>query len=154
MEDVICLVPFPTSEGFHRPLTSKLCWCPFSSVPHVSDRQELHNNWSSGILHPGPSESGLALQWRNSGSPIEQSVAHGTFISAPRYASAWKQRKRHGVVRKSSNAHSVRKYKNGCTHAVSELKRISRFRCFSIPWFSSCSLERYLSHTPCVGEGE
>ena len=34
------------------------------------------------------------LQWRNSGSPIERSVAHGTLISAPRYASAWKQRKR------------------------------------------------------------
>ena len=34
------------------------------------------------------------LQWRNSGSPIEWSVAHGTLISAPRYASAWKQCKR------------------------------------------------------------
>ena len=34
------------------------------------------------------------LQWRNSGSPIERYVAHGTLISAPRYASAWKQRKR------------------------------------------------------------
>ena len=30
----------------------------FSSVPHVSDRLELHNNnWASWILHPGPSES-------------------------------------------------------------------------------------------------
>ena len=32
--------------------------------------------------------------WPNSGSPIERSVAHGTLISSPRYASAWKQRKR------------------------------------------------------------
>ena len=31
---------------------------PVSSVPHVSDRLELHNNnWASGILHSGPSES-------------------------------------------------------------------------------------------------
>ena len=31
---------------------------PVFSVPHVSDRLELHNNnWASGILHPGPSES-------------------------------------------------------------------------------------------------
>ena len=31
---------------------------PVSSVPHVSDRLELHNNnWAFGILHPGPSES-------------------------------------------------------------------------------------------------
>ena len=31
---------------------------PVSSVPHVFGRLELHNNnWASGILHPGPSES-------------------------------------------------------------------------------------------------
>ena len=41
-----------------RPQTAKLRWCLFSSVPHVSDRLELHNNnWASGILHPGLSES-------------------------------------------------------------------------------------------------
>ena len=41
-----------------RPLTANLHWRPFSSVPHVSDRLELHNNnWASWILHPGPSES-------------------------------------------------------------------------------------------------
>ena len=40
-----------------RPLTAKLRWRPFSSVPHVSDRLELHNNWASWILHPGPSGS-------------------------------------------------------------------------------------------------
>ena len=41
-----------------RPLTANLRWSPFSSVPHVSDHLELHNNnWASGILHPGPSES-------------------------------------------------------------------------------------------------
>ena len=31
---------------------------PVSSVPHVSDRLELHNNnWASRSQHPGPSES-------------------------------------------------------------------------------------------------
>ena len=41
-----------------RPLTAKLRWCLFSSVPHVPDRLELHNvNWASGTQHPGPSES-------------------------------------------------------------------------------------------------
>ena len=31
---------------------------PVSSVPHVSDRLELHNNnWAPGSQHPGPSES-------------------------------------------------------------------------------------------------
>ena len=40
------------------PLTAKLRWCLFSSVAHVSDLLELHNNnWASGILHLGPSES-------------------------------------------------------------------------------------------------
>ena len=33
-------------------------WCLFSSVSHVSDRLELHNNnWASGSQHPGSSES-------------------------------------------------------------------------------------------------
>ena len=52
------------------------------------------------------------LKWRNSGSPIERSVAHGTLIDAPRHASPWQQRKRHqvrGVLRDRSNAQSVRK---------------------------------------------
>ena len=41
-----------------RPLTAKLRWRPFSSVPRVSDSLELHNNnWASWNLHPGPSES-------------------------------------------------------------------------------------------------
>ena len=41
-----------------RPLTAKLRWRPFSSVSHVSDSLELHNNnWASWILHPGTSES-------------------------------------------------------------------------------------------------
>ena len=43
---------------YNRPLTAKLRWCLFSSVSHVSDRLELHNNdWASGSKHPGPSES-------------------------------------------------------------------------------------------------
>ena len=41
-----------------RPLTAKLRWCLFSSVSHVSDRLELHNNnWASGSKYPGPSAS-------------------------------------------------------------------------------------------------
>ena len=41
-----------------RPLTAKLRWCLFSSVSHLSDLLELHNNnWASGSKHPGPSES-------------------------------------------------------------------------------------------------
>ena len=36
----------------------------------------------------------VTCKWRNSGSPIERSVAHSTLIDAPRYTSAWKQRKR------------------------------------------------------------
>ena len=41
-----------------RPLTAKLRWCLFSSVLHLSDLLELHNNnWASGSKHPGPSES-------------------------------------------------------------------------------------------------
>ena len=36
----------------------KLRWCLFSSVSHVSDSLELHNNnWASGSKRPGPSES-------------------------------------------------------------------------------------------------
>ena len=38
--------------SYIRLLTAKLCWCPFSSVPHVSDHLELHiNNWASWTLH-------------------------------------------------------------------------------------------------------
>ena len=46
------------ASDFIRPLTAKLRWCLFSSVSHVSDSLELHNNnWASGSKHPGPSES-------------------------------------------------------------------------------------------------
>ena len=51
-------MPLSLIMDISRPLTAKLRWCLFSSVPHVSDRLELHNNnWASGILHPGSSES-------------------------------------------------------------------------------------------------
>ena len=74
---------------YNRPLTAKLRWCLFSSVSHVSNRLELHNNnWASGSKHPG-SIWKWRLQWRSSGSPIERSVAHGTLIDAPRYPSPW-----------------------------------------------------------------
>ena len=76
------------------------------------------------------------LQWRNSGSPIERSVAQGTLIDAPRYASTWKQRKRRlvrGVLRGRSNAHSVRKYKMAALWAMSDQKCCSPFPCLFIP---------------------
>ena len=48
----------PSSSGgtsaTTRPLTAKLRWCPFSSVPHVFDRLNPHNiKWASWTLHPG-----------------------------------------------------------------------------------------------------
>ena len=55
---VICCWHSLASQRLVRPLTANLRWRPFSSVPHVSDRLELHNNnRASWILHPGPSES-------------------------------------------------------------------------------------------------
>ena len=51
------------NSAIYRPLTAKLCWCPFSSVPHVSDHLESHISWASWTLHLGPSKS--------SGIPIE-----------------------------------------------------------------------------------
>ena len=55
---------------------------------------ELHNKylgfWNSTS---GPVWK-WRLKWRNSGSPIERSVAHGTLIDAPRYPYPWKQCKR------------------------------------------------------------
>ena len=119
-----------------RPLTAKLRWCLFSSVSHVSDRLELHNNnWASGSQHPGPSESDVysdVVQEARSNdllhttrllmrldTPLHDNNARGT-----KYAVYY------------ANAHSVRKLKkkNGCTHAVLELKSHSRFPCFFIPW--------------------
>ena len=76
------------------------------------------------------------LQWRNSGSPIERSVAHGMLIDAPRYASPWQQRKRHqlrGVLRERSNAQSVRKLKKKWLHS----------RCFGIKKAQSLPLLLY-----------
>ena len=87
------------------------------------------------------------LQWRNSGSPIERSVAHGTLVDAPRYASAWKQRKRRlvrGVLHERSNAHSVRKYKNGCAQSYVGLEILQ-----SLPLLLYSLLQRVRS-LPCA----
>ena len=74
------------------------------------------------------------LQWRNSGSPIERSVAHGKLIDAPRYASPWQQRKRHqvrGVLRERSNAQ------------CSKIKKWLHSRCFGIKKAQSLPLLLY-----------
>ena len=55
-----------------RSQTVKLRWCPFSSVLHVSDRLELHNNnLASRTLHSGLSE--LDLTWLMSSGVLELS---------------------------------------------------------------------------------
>ena len=65
------------------------------------------------------------LKWRNSGSPIELSVALGTLIDPRWYASAWKKRKRciRYVLRERSNAHSVQKYKMASIMLCQAIKR-------------------------------
>ena len=109
--------------SFVRPLTVKLRWCLFSSVPHVSDRLELHNNnWASGSQHPGPSESDVysdVIQEAQSNdllhtarlsvrldTPLHDNNARGT-KDAMYYVSVVK----HTVFKNK---------KNGCTHAVLE----------------------------------
>ena len=57
-------------------------------LPGAAQQQSGFLNFTSGSVWK------WRLQWRSSGSPMERSVAHGTLIDAPRYASAWKQRKR------------------------------------------------------------
>ena len=94
--------------------------CFFSSTcfrPSGAAQQQLgFRNFTSGSIWK------WCLQWHNSGSQIERSVAHGTPISAPRYASAWKQRKRRWV-RGVVCERSVQKYNNGCTQVVLEEKK-------------------------------
>ena len=119
-----------------RPLTAKLRWCLFPSVSHVSDRLELHNNnWASGSQHPGPSESDVysdVIQEAQSNdllhtarllmcldTPLHDNNARGT---------------KYAVYYASVVTHTVfENLKNGCTHTVLELKRLSRFPCLFIP---------------------
>ena len=75
----------PDSETSLTPVfLSSTCFWPSGAA-----QQQLgFLNFTSGSIWK------WRLQWRNSGSPIERSVAYGTLIDAPRYTSAWKQHKR------------------------------------------------------------
>ena len=96
-----------------RPLTAKLRWCLFSSVSHVSDRLELHNNnWASGSKHPGPYESDVYSDLIQEAQSNDLLHTARLLIDAPRYTSPWQQCKRHqvrGVLRECSNTYRVRK---------------------------------------------
>ena len=121
-----------------RPLTANLRWRPFSSVPHVSDRLELHNNnRASWILHPGPSESDVysdvvqEARWNDLlhtarllmhlDTPLHGSNARGA-IYAVYYASV--------------ATHPVfENIKMAALRAMSEGKCCSPFPCFFIPCY-------------------
>ena len=120
-----------------RPLTANLRWRPFSSVPHVSDRLELHNNnRASWILHPGPSESDVysdvvqEARWNDLlhtarllmrlDTPLHGNNARGA-IYVVYYASV--------------ATHTVfENIKMAALRAMSEEKCCSPFPCFFIPW--------------------
>ena len=75
----------PDSEPSLTPVfLTSTCFRP----PGAAQQQSGFLNFTSGSVWK------WGLQWRSSGSPMERSVAHGTLIDSPRYASAWKQRKR------------------------------------------------------------
>ena len=81
----IALNQAPDSEPSLTPVfLSSTCFRP----PGAAQQQSGFLNFTPGSVWK------WRLQWRSSGSPMERSVAHGTLIDAPRYASAWKQRKR------------------------------------------------------------
>ena len=121
----------------YRPLTANLCWRPFSSVPHVSDRLELHNNnRASWILHPGPSKSDVysdvvqEAQWNDLlhtacllmrlDTPL-----HGNNARGAKYAMYYASVATHTVFENKKMA---------ALRAMSEEKCCSPFPCFFIPW--------------------
>ena len=57
MEDELLYLQIWCDYDLHQAPDSETSLMPVSSVSHVSDRLELHNNWASGSQHPGPSES-------------------------------------------------------------------------------------------------
>ena len=120
-----------------RPLTANLRWRPFSSVPHVSDRLELHNNnRASWILHPGPSESDVysdvvqEAQWNDLLHTARllmrlDTPLHGNNARGATYA----------VYYASVAAQTVfENIKMAALRAMSEEKCCSPFPCFFIPW--------------------
>ena len=126
-----------------RPLTANLRWRPFSSVPHVSDRLELHNNnRASWILHPGPSESEVysdvvqEAQWNDLLHTARllmrlDTPLHGNNARGAKYA----------VYYASVATHTVfENIKMAAFRAMSEEKCCSPFPCFFIPWFPPIEL--------------
>ena len=120
-----------------RPLTANLRWRPFSSVPHVSDRLELHNNnRASWILHPGPSESDVysdvvqEARWNDLLHTARllmrlDTPLHGNNARGAEYA----------VYYASVATHTAFKnIKMAALRAMSEQKCCSPFPCFFIPW--------------------
>ena len=119
-----------------RPLTANLRWRPFSSVPHVSDRLELHNNnRASWILHPGPSENDVysdvvqEAQWNDLLHTARllmrlDTPLHGNNARGAKYA----------VYYASVATHTVfENIKMAAVRAMSEEKCCSPFPCFFIP---------------------
>ena len=123
-----------------RPLTAKLRWWLFSSVSHVFDRLELHNNnWASGILHPGSSESDVysdVIQEAQSNdllhtarlsmrldTPLHDNNARGT-----KYAVYYASVVTHKVFE------NLKKWLH--SRCVGIKKRLSRFPCLFIPWIN------------------
>ena len=90
----------PDSEPSLTPVfLSSTCF----RLPGAAQHQSGFLNFTSGSVWK------WRLQWRSSGSPMERPVAHGTLIDAPRYVSAWKQRKRaiYAVYYASVATHTV-----------------------------------------------
>ena len=130
-----------------RPLTANLRWRPFSSVPHVSDRLELHNNnRASWILHPGPSESDVVQEARwndllhtarlliRLDTPLHGNNARGA-IYAVYYASV--------------ATHTVfENIKMAALRVMSEEKCCSPFPCFFIPC-GYLELTHLMGHQRC-----
>ena len=129
--------PGEYSKNKSRPLTANLRWRPFSSVPHVSDRLELHNNnRASWILHPGPSESDVysdvvqEARWNDLLHTARLSMRldtplHGNNARGAKYA----------VYYASVATHTVfENIKMAALRAMSEEKCCSPFPCFFIPW--------------------
>ena len=137
------VIVYRSIASYLRPLTANLRWRPFSSVPHVSDRLELHNNnRASWILHPGPSESDVysdvvqEARWNDLlhtarllmrlDTPLHGNNARGA-IYAVYYASV--------------TTHTVfENIKMAALRAMSEEKCCSPFPCFSTASFCDMSV--------------
>ena len=132
------LIAFDERVTFCRPLTANLRWRPFSSVLHVSDCLELHNNnRASWILHPGPSESDVysdvvqEAQWNDLLHTARLLIRldtplHGNNARGAKYAVYYASVATHTVFENIQMA---------ALRAMSEEKSCSPFPCFFIPCF-------------------